>query len=419
MHKKTLFLFTIIFLNFSVIFAQYNDPNIPKPTTGYGSDGTHSIGKISFTNPNFTSKNIEIYYPVDVQEPVPTIFYSHAYGGNNSENISGMLNFVAQKGYAIVFVPYQTVGVTVEERYTNLLNGFRMAARDYPSVIDTTRVGFMGHSFGGGASFGLAHQCFTENNWGSNGRFIYALAQWYSYNLDDNDLVSFPADTKVLIEVFDDDTINDHRMAIDVFDHINIDSNEKDYISLKSDTINGYIYSAEHNVPSTSVAFDALDYYAYYRFIDALADYTFNKNKTAKATALGNGSSEQTTMPVGLKSLTVTNQPTTSYSESKYVFPCSSQENPRKDHCAETTEINEIQLPEKLTVKPNPASNYITISFTNSEMPHFMRICNLSGETIFQQKTNLTSPQSVNISTFTPGIYFITYNEKRVKFIKR
>ena len=32
-----------------------------------------------------------------------------------------MLNFVAMKGYAIVFVPYQTLGVTVEDRYANLV----------------------------------------------------------------------------------------------------------------------------------------------------------------------------------------------------------------------------------------------------------------------------------------------------------
>lgn len=192
-------------------FGQYSDPNFPKPTSGYGSDGSHTIGIISFANPYYPAKNIEIYYPSDITAKVPTIFYSHAFGGNVSSNISGMLNFVAKKGYAIVYVPYQTTGITIYDRYDNLLNGFRKAARDYPAIVDTTKVGFLGHSFGGGASFGNAYKCFTQNNWGQNGRFIYALAQWYSYNISQTELQSFPANTKLLTEIFNDDVTNDHR----------------------------------------------------------------------------------------------------------------------------------------------------------------------------------------------------------------
>jgi len=417
--KSRLFLSLCFVTLFSTSFAQYNDPNIAKPSSGYGADGTHPVNVISFQNPNFTSKNIEIYHPADIQTPVPTIFYSHAYGGNISDNISGMLNFVAMKGYAIVFVPYQTLGVTVEERYTNLLSGFRMAARNYPSVIDTTRVGFMGHSFGGGASFGLAHQCFTENNWGSNGRFIYALAQWYSYRLDDNDLSTFPSDTKVLVEVFDDDTINDHRMAIDVFNRINITADEKDYIILKSDTINGYIYSAEHNVPSTSVAFDAFDYYAYYRFIDALADYTFHESTSGKLTALGNGSPEQATMPGGLKSLVQTDSPTTSYPESKYTFPCSnSTENPRIDKCVETTEVNNIAGEENdPIIYPNPVKDIFRLKQKINATECTIDIYSVSGEKLMAVQSS-QSDNFVNVSALPSGIYLVKAGEVYTRLLK-
>lgn len=317
-------------------FAQYNDPNIPKPVSGYGADGTHTPAVISFANVFFPGNNILIYYPSDIGTKVPTIFYSHAFGGNNPVNITAMLEFVAKKGYAIVFVPYQTIGPTVEQRYANLLAGFRKAARDYPGIIDTTKVGFMGHSFGGGASFGNAYKCFTENNWGSQGRFIYALAEWYSYNISQEDLRNFPSDTKLLTEVFDDDETNDLRMAIDIFNNINIPADEKDYLLLKSDTLNGYVYLADHVVPNTSV-FNAYDYYAYYRFIDALCDYTFNNNPLGKATALGNGSASQVTMPGGLKPLAYTDFPIVQYPESKYLFPCDSSINPRLSYCPSNT----------------------------------------------------------------------------------
>ena len=37
--------------------------------------------------------------------------------------------------------------VSIEDRYDILREGFRHAARKYPQIIDTTKVGFMGHSF--------------------------------------------------------------------------------------------------------------------------------------------------------------------------------------------------------------------------------------------------------------------------------
>jgi hypothetical protein len=335
MNKKLLLL--IFFqVTSQILFSQYNDPNIPKPASGYGADGSHVPAVISFANPAFPTNTIQIYYPSDIIGKVPTIFYSHAFGGNNSANISGMLNFVASKGYAVVFVPYQTIGPTVEQRYSNLLNGFRKAARDYPNIIDTTRVGFMGHSFGGGASFANAYKCFTENNWGSQGRFIYALAQWYAYNISQTELRAFPADTKLLTEIFDDDSTNDHRLAIDIFNNINISPDEKDCLLLKSDTINNYIYVADHVVPNNN-AFNAYDYYAYYRFIDALCDYTFNGNMAAKAVALGNGAASQIQMPGGLKPLVQYDYPLVLYPESKYQFTCSDSQNPRLGQCPSNT----------------------------------------------------------------------------------
>ena len=399
------------------IKAQYNDPAIPKPSNGYGADGNHTIQVITFSNPNFINKNIEIYYPGDLTTKVPTIFYSHAYGGNISANISGMLNFVARKGYAIVYVPYQTTGVTVQDRYTNLLQGFRLAARTYPNIIDTTRVGFMGHSFGGGASFGLAYTCFTENNWGVNGRFIYALAQWYSYNISQDNLKNFPTNTKLLTEIFDDDTTNDHRMAIDIFRNISIPEADKDFICLKSDTINNYIYLADHVVPNTSAAFNALDYYAYYRFIDALCDYTFNNNPDGKLVALGHGSTEQITMPGGLKPLAETLAPTPKYAESKYTFQCDDAENLRKSFCSATTEVSSPSAANKGSVFVyNRQENAISVS---SNLPEsVIDIYNIQGEKVESFNYKKTSGNTIKLPQIPSGIYFIFAVNISSKIIK-
>lgn len=381
---KFFYLTLFIFISSLEVHAQYADPNFAIPSTGYGSDGSHPVGIVSFPNPLFAGSDIKIYHPSDISTNVPTLFYSHAYTANFPSHVSGLLEFVAKKGYAIVFVPYQTFGVTVVERYENLLEGFRKAARDYPAIIDTTRVGFMGHSFGGGASIGISYAAFTENNWGENGRFIHASAPWYVYNITPTQLQSFPTDTKLIVQVYDNDSVNDHRMAIDIFEHINISDAEKDFILVRADTIAGYIYKAGHDVPTTYSAFDAFDYYAYYRLIDALCDYTFNGNLAGKDVALGNGSPSQITMPAGMKNLVQTDNPDVVYPESQYVFPCTAILNLRQDYCGMLGIEDAMIEPDNLNLVPNPASDNVTIMIPANQIGQEVRIYNSIGTLVYR-----------------------------------
>lgn len=310
---------------------------ISRPHTGYGSDGNYTVAKITFPSPLYSGKNVEIFYPQGITSPRPTIFYSHPYGGEESAYNIGLYQFIAKKGYVVIFAPYPTTGVTVDERYNTLWQSFKKAVTDYPNIINTTKVGFMGHSFGGGASFALAHKAFIDEGWGENGRFIFAMAQWYSYQITQAELQSFPTNTKLITQVYDDDVTNDHRLAIDMFKNINISNSEKDFILIKKSILPNFIYTAEHNLPNTQTSYDAYDYYGVYRLLDAMIDYSFNGNITAKNVALGNGSAEQITMPSyngqTLSSLVVTDNPFPLYPQSKYTFQCSSSNNPRIANC--------------------------------------------------------------------------------------
>jgi hypothetical protein len=309
---------------------------ISRPLTGYGSDGNYTVAKITFPSPLYSGKNVEIFYPQGITSPKPTIFYSHPYGGEESAYNIGLYEFIAKKGYVVVFAPYPTTGVTIDERYNTLWQSFKKAVTDYPNIINTTKVGFMGHSFGGGASFALAHRAFVDEGWGQNGRFIFAMAQWYSYQITQAELQDFPSNTKLITQVYDDVT-NDHRLAIDIFKNINIPNSEKDFILIKKSVLPNFTYTAEHNLPNTQSSYDAYDYYGIYRLLDAMIDYSFNGNATAKNTALGNGSTEQITMPgyngQALSPLVVTDNPVALYSQSKYLFQCGSTNNPRIANC--------------------------------------------------------------------------------------
>jgi hypothetical protein len=310
---------------------------IARPASGYGSDGNYTVAKVSFASPTYSGKMVDIFYPQGITSPKPVIFFLHPYGGESSEYNIGLFNFVAKKGYVIVFAPYPTFGVSIDDRYNTLWQSFKKAATDYPNLIDTKKVGFMGHSFGGGASFGLAYKAFTDEGWGADGRFIFAMAQWYSYQITPAQLSSFPSNTKLITQVYDDDVTNDHRMAIDLFKNINITTTEKDFILIKAGQIGDYNYIADHVLPNSRSAYDAYDYYGVYRLLDAMMDYSFNGNAAAKNVALGNGSAEQVTMPgyngQTLPPLVVTDTPTPLYPQSKYQFQCSSTDNPRIGNC--------------------------------------------------------------------------------------
>lgn len=405
--------------HFSANAQIYGDPNIPKPSSGYGADGTHAIDSASFPNPNYAGQRVQVFYPTDVTGKVPTIFYNHAYGGYDSQNVLGLLRFAARKGYAIVFVPYQTLGVTVEQRYDNLQTGFKMAAHKYTNIIDTTRVGFLGYSFGGGAAFANSLYFFRKYNWGSNGRFIYAMAQWYSYRLSNEQLAdSFPSNTKVLVQILDDDETNDHRMAIDVFSRINVPSSEKDFIKMRSDTLNGYVYSTAHSMPNSST-FDALDYYGYYRLLAALCDYTFTGSLVGKNVALGNGSTAQIAMPNGLKSLQQTDSPTIIYPQSKYLFPCTSTENPRQNYCpSAVTAVAKMAEKTKIDIYPNPIENVLNIAFTEEKSKRTLQIFNSLGQKIWEE--NITNQLNVSIDTsrWPHGVYWVDIDNFRQQIVK-
>jgi hypothetical protein len=311
---------------------------ISRPKSGYGSDGSYTVAQVSFASPMYAGKQVTVFYPQGITAPKPAIFYSHPYGGEEADYNSGLFNFIAQKGYVVVFAPYPTFGVSVDERYNTLWTSFTTAVTKYPNIIDTSKVAFMGHSFGGGASFGLGYKAFVDKGWGINGRFIFAMAQWYSYQITPAQLAGFPSNTKLITQVYDDDVTNDHRLAIDMYKNNNIPASEKDYILLRKSVFPTYTYIADHVVPNSRSAYDANDYYGIYRLLDAMIDYSWNKNEAAKIVCLGNGSKEQVTMPSYqgqlMSPLEVTDNPVPQYPQSKYEFPCGSLTyNPRITQC--------------------------------------------------------------------------------------
>ncbi|MBE2215764.1 MAG: hypothetical protein IAE82_17960 [Opitutaceae bacterium] len=305
---------------------------VPAPADGFGAPGPYAVETRSFPSPGFAGQEVTVFAPAGLAGPRPTWFFCHGFGGYQVVFYAPLLRHLASHGWCAVFSPYPITG-SVEEHYDDLLSGFVAAVTRYPDLIDTRRVGFAGHSFGGGAAPGLLLQTYRELGWGIDARCLMPLAPWYSYRLTDADLAAYPAGTQVVMQVYEDDIMNDHRMAIDVFRRLGLPAADKDFIMLVSDEIAGYGYNTGHNVPGRG-AEDAIFERGLLRVIAALSASCFAGDPAGRAIALGGGTPDQVDMGTdasgrALRPMVVSDDPVPRFPLGRFEFPFSGMLNPR------------------------------------------------------------------------------------------
>lgn len=321
--------------------AGYSGP-VPLPTDSFGGRGPYTVTTRTLPSPGFPGRVVTIYSPQGLLGPRPTWFFSHGFGGSSPLLYDELLRHWASHGWTAVFAPYPVDGQPTE-LYTILNDGFVAAATQYPNLIDTHKVGFAGHSFGGGATPPLALRAYRERGWGAEGLALFPLAPWYSHQLSNQDLASFPSHAQLVMQVYDDDVLNDHRMAIDIFQRISIPAANKDFLWVHSDQIDGYLYAAAHSVPTGAeqplgereILFNALDAWAILRIGQALAASSWTGDTAARNVALGHGSAAQVQMGVtpggrDLRPMTSTRVPVPAFPQSRYAFPFTALLNPRR-----------------------------------------------------------------------------------------
>ncbi|MDW8220200.1 MAG: alpha/beta hydrolase [Bacteroidota bacterium] len=360
--------------------STYQGP-IPRITSGFGADGMFQVDTVRFPAIGWDSastglplsgmaRNVEVWYPRGSTSPRPTLLFAHGFGGNNPNFYGELLRNCVSRGYTVVFVPYP-VSINFASLYRTLDSGFTEAVRRFPMLIDSTRIGFAGHSFGAGALPSLAYKAFVQRNWGTRGKFLFSMAPWYSLEISQQQLRSFPADTKLIMQIYADDAINDHRMAMDIFLNISIPDDNKDFVTVFADTVQGYIYEAGHGVCTmntpTGGRFDAYDYYAVFRLLDALMQYTFDTtNKAAKNVALGNGSAEQVSMGSIegrlIRPLSVTDRPNPLPNAPRPQFQCNQVLNPRRGFCGlQVLSVTQESQSVRAYIAPQPASEQVYV----------------------------------------------------------
>jgi len=267
-----------------------DDAGLPELTgSEYGAMGEHEVRRVSVASPwpgyaDDPNVNVDIYYPAGPTASHPTVFFIAGYGMYHSETYRSLLYFIASQGYVCVFVPHKNTGPDFHpEILLTILDGI---ATRFSPIIDTSQVGYAGHSEGGGLIFYLAR---ARANWGSRGRFLFSMAAWWGFNLPETGIVDYPDKTNLIIQMGDPayDRGTDPRQNIDLLLHNNIPAARKTYLYLPGDARHiadhGISYSTLQN---GSYIYDALEQVGLYRPLESLMRYSFAGDMRGKKIGL-------------------------------------------------------------------------------------------------------------------------------------
>lgn len=306
---------------------------------GYGANGPYAVLTQAIPHPAWAGHDVTLFYPAGLEnQAVPVIFFAHGFAAISTTWYEGFAQHVASLGFVFVYSPYPIRGTDFTTKYDQMWSGYMAAVQQSQQPLDLTRIGFAGHSLGGGAVPALAYRGLVEQGWGANGAFLYLMAPWYMLDVSNSQLQQLPAHTKMQIQVYGDDLTNDPRIAIDIYRSIPIQTSEKDYVVINSARQDDCELKADHFAAGSAPdMINTLDYYGVYRMFDALADYAFNGREIGKRVALGHGDPLQMDMGVWPGTNTPLadlvsqyNNPTPNRPEDAYMHPFDAPANPRQ-----------------------------------------------------------------------------------------
>jgi len=284
-----------------------------KTVRSYGLGGKHEVS-------HYTEKeegNSVAYYPSDIRKnhKSPLIFFAPGWGSRNPSGYQSLLTFIASHGNTVIYAKDKQDYSAQHflDRFEKMLGG----PNDILPYVDTTRIGVIGHSSGGGDTFKILDY-FSKKGYGKKGRFLLALDPWFAFDMDRSDMRHLPSNTHVVILQFGKDgNVTDPRIPLAEYRLLtSIADSQKDYQVFPG---------ANHGYPAGSRPYREMQ--GVLKTLDALMDYTFHGTQKAYHDALGVGSDKPVTD--GLQKV----KPV-----SEYPYKCNSHANEKEvldiDYCA-------------------------------------------------------------------------------------
>jgi len=272
----------VILVSLVVVVTAFGGTTKPisKVSTSSKSFGKMGKHKVSFEFHGGT----KIFFPKDISKnkPTPVVFFIPGYSMVKSDNYKTIINFIASHGYTVIYAPDKKI-LNKADWFVNLVS---RAAKEkgVSPYIDTSRIGVVGHSVGGGSTFYVLDKLSKNEGWGDNGKFIFALDPYFPYGMSEKDLQNLPQDTNIVVQKYGHRR-SDPRIALTTYYSLDsIADNKKDY----------QVYSdVDHSYPTANKSVTELKYTL--EPLDALMSYTFEGNMDARDVALEIGSDD----PIG------------------------------------------------------------------------------------------------------------------------
>ena len=186
----------------------------------------------------------------------PTVFLAHGFGLSDPESYRGLIVHLVSVGNIVVYPSYDvsdhdgdgdTDRADLEESYRVVDAGI-VAAVDATPRVDTSRVGWWGHSHGGGMIPWLVQQGVARG-WGTKALWMSNVAQAYTQLVGDGD-ITVPSNTQSMTVAFEHDTLADKRLGIDVFESLTLPAAQKRHVMINTDVHGQPPLLAEHGAPS-------------------------------------------------------------------------------------------------------------------------------------------------------------------------
>jgi hypothetical protein len=270
----------------------------PQPTTGLGSNTPCERTDVQLTNPAAPLSPIYVAYPTgssaapltggtceDSQRPV--LFLVHGYLASFNWVYEGVINHFSRTGYIVVMGTYGTDLANVQGSADSALQAIDAAVPQLDRE-DLGNVGLIGHSLGGGM---LPHvtQQVVARGWGSDGLWLFSLAPYQGIG---SGTITLPAHTRAIVEAYDQDTLVDRSVGVDLFRRMSMPNGQKDHVTVRTSSNGGVTLTAQHTSPNSVIApDDAIKFYGIYRVGDALGSCALvGANCTADLGAMGNWS---------------------------------------------------------------------------------------------------------------------------------
>ena len=303
------------------------DPRFHKT---YGRKGSHSVAA---PWPEPVGNKSVVYYPADIStdKPTPVIFFAPGWKHTHDtkDEASGeagyesILRFIASQGYSVIFARDDKGGISGE----HFIEYFKTMAKhpDVAPYIDTSKIGVVGFSSGGGHSFNILKRLKQDEGWGEDARFLFVMEPWFAFGMSKTEMQSLPENTNAVIVQFGEGGNNDDpkygsqdpRIPLTEFYLLNsIADNKKDYQIVTEGT---------HSYPEGDHPYAEMQ--GILKPLDALMDLTFNKttDPLAQQTALEVGNDDPYANGHGIQVLNAIDS---------YDYKCSDQVFDDIDYCA-------------------------------------------------------------------------------------